>query len=419
MRRAIALLLLCCPLSAMPAEPSDTRSKPPPKTPPAGLTGDWFGAGPDLREAGVDLRLEWSQFYQHLGRDDPRNDRRNAYGGKWDALLRLDLSRMGIGEGYSLTVQGNFNQGTTLNGQNGSLIPANAAEFFPGIEGSDADDVMALYLQKDFSSTYSLLAGKLNLVEFARGTPLRGGGGVDTFWNASLATPITGVSPPTIYGTQLRINTQPVSYSLTLFDAQDGSNTKLFEHLFDEGTNLMATATLKTSVAGRSGNYGIKGIYSTRRGPDFSQLVESVTSREPLNEKKGSWYGSLSMQQYLVQDPLDPKRGWGVFAELARADGNPNNQRWSTYVGLGGNGLLPGRPDDRFGVAYFRFGVSDDLKDELRSIYPLTDESGIETFYNIAVTPWLRISLDVQYIRPASDDFASSFYTGVGTYVRF
>lgn len=124
------------------------------------------------------------------------------------------------------------------------------------------------------------------------------------------------------------------------------------------------------------------------------------------------------MQQYLLQDPENPSRGWGVFGEIAKSDGNPNTLDWSTYVGVGGSSLIPGGPDDRFGVAYFRYGVSEDLKEELAPIVALGDQSGVEVFYNIAVTQWLRISADVQFITPALSDFPDSTYAGIGTYVR-
>jgi hypothetical protein len=47
------------------------------------------------------------------------------------------------------------------------------------------------------------------------------------------------------------------------------------------------------------------------------------------------------------------------------------------------------------------------------------DESGGEIFYNVAVTPWFRITGHLQFVRPASGDFASVIYVGLGTYVRF
>ena len=275
---------------------------------PQTLTHDWFGQGPAMRDVGVDLRLEWSQFYQGLTKGS--GDTSWAYGGKLDAQARFDLSKFGLWNGLSATVQGNLNYGETVNGIAGSLLAVNTALFLPGIEGADASDIMALYVQQNFGDRASVLVGKLNLVEFARGTPLRGGGGVDTFWNVNLATPITGDTPPTIVGAQLRINTQPVSYSLTVFDAQDATNKPLFSNLLEEGVNVMGTATLKTAVAGRPGYYGIKGIYSTREGADLSQIIPPP-GISGVFTKQGSWYVGLSMQQYLVQDPSNPARGCG------------------------------------------------------------------------------------------------------------
>jgi porin len=382
---------------------------------PQTLTGDWFGHGPALRDAGFDFRLEWSQYYQGLTQGN--GSKTWQYGSHWDARARFNLSKWGFWDGLSVTVQGYFNTGHSVNGLAGSLIPVNAALYFPGIAGSDRSDVMALLVQQDFGNQFSILAGKLNLVEFARATPLRGGGG-DTFWNVNLATPVSGLTPPAIYGAQLRINTQPVSYSLTVFDSQDAMNKPLFANLFENGVNVMGAATLRTSIAGLTGTYGIRGIYSSKEGPDLSLLIPSAINNVPFT-RKGSWFVGLSMQQYLVQDQADPTRGWGVFAEITKADGNPNTLDWSTHVGIGGNGLFPSRPDDRFGIAYFHYGVSRDLKAGLASILRLTDESGIELFYNAAVTPWFRISGNLQFIRPASANFPNAIYAGLGTYVRF
>ena len=67
----------------------------------------------------------------------------------------------------------------------------------------------------------------------------------------------------------------------------------------------------------------------------------------------------------------------------------------------------PKRKYDRFGIAFFRYGVSKDLKTELAPIFPLTDESGV------------GISGNLQFIRPASAAFPSAIYAGLGSYVRF
>jgi porin len=280
---------------------------------------------------------------------------------------------------------------------------------------------MALYFTQALGDKVVLNIGKMSLVEFSRATPLRGGGGVDAFWNVNLATPISGLSPPTILGAMMQIRSEPVSYTLFVFDASDQTNRKPLDDPFGEGVNVMATANWKTSIAGRTGTYAVKGIYSTKSGLDFRNLDQLLlpSAARNLTFKKGSWYVGLSGQQYIFQDRSNPTRGWGLFGEITAADGNPNTLQWSGYLGLGGSSLIPGRPTDRFGVAVFRYGASRDLKRELAAVFKLDDEAGAEAFYNVAVTPWLRITADIQYVDPASGAFPHDVFAGVGTSVKF
>ena len=100
-------------------------------------------------------------------------------------------------------------------------------------------------------------------------------------------------------------------------------------------------------------------------------------------------------------------------------DGKPGLMEWTTYIGIGGSSLIPGRPDDRFGIAYFRSSVSNALKDALGPLVKLNDESGVKGFYNIAVIRWLRIIGNLQFInRRVREIFPRSTYAGLGTYIR-
>ena len=58
--------------------------------------------------------------------------------------------------------------------------------------------------------------------------------------------------------------------------------------------------------------------------------------------------------------------------------------------------MSPGRPDDRFGVGYYYARASDEELIELSGRESGTQ--GVEAFYNVAVTPWIGISPDVQWI---------------------
>ena len=61
---------------AVSQAPASAGPPPGPQT----LTHDWFGLGPAMRDAGVDLRFEWSQFYQGLtkGSGDKKPNSRSS-----------------------------------------------------------------------------------------------------------------------------------------------------------------------------------------------------------------------------------------------------------------------------------------------------------------------------------------------------
>lgn len=379
------------------------------------LTGDWFGQGQAMRAAGFDLRLESTQFYQGLTQGN--GDKSWQWGNKWDARLRVDFSKWGLWEGFSATVQGYLNQGWSVNGSGGTILPVNWALGNPGIQGADRSDLAALYLHQDVG-VVSIMIGKLNLPEFARSTPLRGGGGVDTFWSINLASAVNGLTSPSIYAARMEIRTQPVSWIFQVFDPQNAVNAPLFESLFRDGVSLFDSATYKTEILGRTGYYGVKGGYSTKEGPDLSELVPSAINGVVI-DKKGAYFIDFNFQQYLVQDPEDPRRGWGIFGDFTYGGGNPNVLQWSTSIGIGGNSLVPGRPDDRFGVSYFYFGFSDPLIQSLKPVFNLRAESGVELFYNFAVTKALRVDADLQFIKPASGDYSIAMFAGLSTYIKF
>jgi porin len=120
----------------------------------------------------------------------------------------------------------------------------------------------------------------------------------------------------------------------------------------------------------------------------------------PPSEKHGRYWLGYSFEQTLWQSPTDPNQTWGLFGQTAVSDGNPNSYRWSAMGGIGGTGLVPGRPNDRFGVGAFYYRYSDELKKALAPVVTLGDEYGAELFYNFAITKWFRVTADFQVIAP-------------------
>jgi porin len=63
--------------------------------------------------------------------------------------------------------------------------------------------------------------------------------------------------------------------------------------------------------------------------------------------------------------------------------------------------------------------MSDTLKNTLKPVFNLQDESGVEIFYNLAVREWFRVAADVQFLTPASGDAPDAIYVGLSTYFKF
>jgi carbohydrate-selective porin OprB len=72
-------------------------------------------------------------------------------------------------------------------------------------------------------------------------------------------------------------------------------------------------------------------------------------------------------------------------------------------IGLGGNGLIPSRRRDEFGLAYAYTDLSDELKENIDLLPhggPLRVEHQFEVFYNLHLTPWFQLTGDLQILRP-------------------
>ena len=152
------------------------------------------------------------------------------------------------------------------------------------------------------------------------------------------------------------------------------------------------------SAAGRS-RAGRFGASSSDSSP------ASWSPSQPLNQKSDTWAVFYNFDQYLWQPTGDPKRGIGLFFTFGASDGNPNPIKYSYNMGIGGNGVVPGRPNDTFGLGWARTELSGQFVPFLRQNRPLglNREDAIEMYYNAALTPWLNATADLQIINPALD----------------
>jgi porin len=94
----------------------------------------------------------------------------------------------------------------------------------------------------------------------------------------------------------------------------------------------------------------------------------------------------------------DESNGFGPFLRFGISDGDPNPVHWHVAGGLGGHAAWGGREGDRWGVGAFWLEPSDE--DLLRGL-GIGSETGGEAFYDLALTPWLQLTVDAQVIDSA------------------
>src|SRR5262249_19285979 len=117
----------------------------------------------------------------------------------------------------------------------------------------------------------------------------------------------------------------------------------------------------------------------------------------PAKRSNSSWAMSYTFDQYLWQPDGNPHHGIGLFFGFGASDGDPNPVQYAFFGGIGGKGVLPGRPDDTFGIGAARTQFSSAFLPLLRRQLDLglQHEDAIEMYYNAAVTPWLKITGDL------------------------
>jgi porin len=85
-------------------------------------------------------------------------------------------------------------------------------------------------------------------------------------------------------------------------------------------------------------------------GPVLTQILADscpnlLIPTQPANRSNSSWTISYSFDQYFWQPDGDPKHAVGIFFGLGTSDGNPDPIQYAFLAGIGGKGVVPGRPD--------------------------------------------------------------------------
>jgi porin len=385
------------------------------------LFGGWGGHRSRLAERGLNFDIYNTNFYGQVFNGGLQETAQ--YRGRFDMLLNIDGEKAGLWKGLFIDLHGESIWGNTINQYTGTLSPVSIAQAVP-VPNGYVTALTAVKFTQALSENFIVYGGKLNTLDgFIQ--PFTGGArGVDGFWNTAFVfNPVLVRTVPYStfgFGAAILKNLEPI-FSFTVFDANDTPTVSGFDTFFDNGAVLLPQINLPTKFFGLPGHQGILGTWSSKRylNTDRTAFLNVIQGGAPVStlRRDGAWSLAYMFDQALVVSPCDPKRMWGVFGNAGIADTNPSPVRWFANLGVGGSALR-GRPLDTFGMAYYYMGLNSSFKTLIPGL-PLRDEHGMEAFYNFALTPWFRVTPDVQFILPAQDRAQHMWFFGLRAKVNF
>ena len=362
----------------------------------AALTGDWGGVRTDLAvESGIQIAVDVNQYYQ--GILDGGLDTGSQYSGTADFRVKLDTAEADLWAGGFLEVHAETYWGQTVNDLTGAALPVNTDPVM-SLPAGNGTYLSHVIFTQFLSERFALFFGKLDTTvgdanRFAHGV------GDQRFMNLGFSfNPVLSRTSPysTLGAGFLLIPAEGLSFSFTVLDSDGTLSTSGFDTVFNGNTTYSGELIVDTEFFSKSGRHTFGFSTSTKDYRSVAQdpriFVPALDA--PVAEEDGSWAIYYNFDQYLVADPGDPTKGWGLFGRFGLSDGNANILHRFYSLGIGGTGIISGRDHDRFGIGYYFLQLS---KNRLGSLTD-DDEQGFEVFYNMSVTPWFELSADLQVI---------------------
>lgn len=358
----------------------------------------------------LDVKLFVSQFLDAPIAGDARSVVR--YGGRVDGDIRVRASAVGGSSNLTLKVRPEYSWGKDSIGEVG-LIPGNTALFRS--DGRGDFDVSAS-LEYKWANGTALEVGKMNLLDVSAAIPLIESNGHFGFENLGISLPPSGIAPNTITGATLTVPKGKWLYRLWAFDVDSQFQRSGFEDPFENGIAFLGSATRIADLGGNPGFYTFALVGSTR--DDFARDILPVALTPPpqpaatFGDESGELAVQLSAYQFIKRYPEAKGKGWGIIARFQASMGDPTFLDYSGYFGISGNPRF--RPQDRFGLAYFHYSLTDELVDDIAFRLEIEDEQGVEAFYTYQLDDTFGLTANLQVV----DSAVASRSTGVTVGLR-
>lgn len=383
------------------------------------LTGDWFGVRQTLMDNGLRFDAHMVQTFQRAIKGG--RDYRLAYTGSIDIGMQLDTDKAGLWPGGLLVVRGEYRFGRAANADSGALMPVNTNALFP-VPGQDDWALSELNYTQFLAPWIAVTFGKYS----PRETNVFASDETSQFMNtAFVINPMAGTTVPLGFvgaGVLLR-PTEWFNVMTLVLDSEGAPDTSGSGTLFHRGVTVFQMAEFTIKPFGLPGHQRIGWSWSDKVKLQFQQNPRAVLGAILTGDTSGLKFKGrdcaviYDFDQYLYLVPGSTDRGIGIFGRLGIGDRDVNPMEAFYSFGIGGKGLIPSREDDTFGAGYYYIAMNDTLPRMIKN--HVQDEQGVELYYNIAVTPWLHITPDIQIIEPARRAVSTTIIAGVRIKIDF
>jgi len=400
------------PQSAPGANVAATKPTPDPPTDfwtQETMTGDWGGTRSSWKEKGIDLQFKLSNFVQGVASGGTDNE--TEYTGKFEMEWKFDLGKVAGWKYWSSEIKTEFRWSGPLLLSTGAINPVNTAAISPAADGESVaitalnfTRIIPIDLKK--GDLWAISFGRFNLLDLID-EDFFGGAGTEKFFNLAQIGPLTVVREVPLvtngFSAAYVKGGEPI-FTLAILDPNDHTLDPGLDDLFADGVTISPGVNFPVKYWGKTAKHSFSGAVTTKKFTPFDIIRQNIIpgpALNPVEPKRGSWSVSYVFRQYLVE--RGHRDGWGFFGQLSVANKDTSPITKFVEFGLGGNGLFKSRNRDEFGVAYAFSDLSSVLKDNIdlltigdRTLQP---EHQFEGFYNFHITPWLRLTADLQIIR--------------------
>ena len=394
------------------------------------LSGDWGGLRTDLARRGYFFDLYSTSAYQNVASGGLKTG--NAFIQNTQLSINVDTGRAGLWAGgvFHVTLESRYGSSSPQNSFTvGSTVPQYTGLAMPG--PFLVHDVLPTeyFLFQSLTPKFAVLLGKTNVLIHADQT-LFGNSYKHFFANLNfnkIPMALNFYNTTSLAAVGIWMPSKRLTVAAGVFDPNseaDNLATKAFDHVNVYGITLFSYTI--GNLPGQSwaqANWTNKpkidltspfGQLSPSEVPQAVGVLLGTSSAQalPINYKSKSWVTLGNFSQYFfvkdhpgaVAEKLgsgQPLRGIGLFGRIGYAPEATNPVTRHASVALFANGLSDHRPNDSFGLGIYHNGISQPLKGDIARLTGATatleNEQGLEVFYDVALTPAIRLIPSYQH----------------------